>query len=582
MLHRTNIAVRVGVGSALATLAGWGMATQRGLADCPLLADAALYITDDQPQAVAIADLDGDLDLDVAIANTLSGTVSVLLNLGNGAFGPEESYVVGNAPVDVVLADLDGDTDIDLATADAQSNVVAVRLNRGDGTFERRETYPAGGRPSSLAAGDLDGDDDLDVVVTNSNVTTLSVLPNLGGGVFGSRETVGVGNNPDTVEIADLDGDDDFDMVATNRTDDTVSVLRNVGSGRLFEPDYTYPVGDGPRGMAIADFDTDGLLDVAVANFAEGAGNSLSVLLNNGNSTFADQRVFETGEGPRGVASGDLNNDGRPDLAVTQPGADGLGTTLAVLLNLGEGDFAERVEFASGGDGPHGIAAADLNSDGFDDVAVANSGSDTVGILLYQGFVFTVQPEDLVVAEGQPSVFTVEVFGPGPFEYQWRRDGEDLVDAGSVSGSQTPTLTIYPSTVADSGDYDAVVTSNCGSLESASVELIVSDGEPLIDVDATCPTGGPVTLSWVGATPRGQIAVIYAQDLGAFVIPEPLTCAGTTLGLGSTAIQVAFSGSAGLEGSGQVESSATAGVCGHYLQMLDTPTCTVSNVVQIK
>lgn len=105
-------------------------------------------------------------------------------------------------------------------------------------------------------------------------------------------------------------------------------------------------------------------------------------------------------------------------------------------------------------------------------------------------------------------------------------------------------------------------------------------GGPVLTVDATCPGGGPITISWTGATPGRQVAVIFARTTGNFAIPNNYACAGTRLGLSSNQIQIAFQGASGNNGSRTINGSTGNGVCGGYFQLLDVATCSTSNVVR--
>lgn len=102
-------------------------------------------------------------------------------------------------------------------------------------------------------------------------------------------------------------------------------------------------------------------------------------------------------------------------------------------------------------------------------------------------------------------------------------------------------------------------------------------------VDGTCPGGGPITVSWSGATPGGQVAILYALELGQYRIPNSRPCSGVRLGLGALGLQVVqdttFSG--GSNGSRTLFSTAPARACGAYLQLLDLNRCETSNVAQI-
>ena len=121
------------------------------------------------------------------------------------------------------------------------------------------------------------------------------------------------------------------------------------------------------------DFNRDGKLDLAVADVAS---NTVSVLLNNGNGSFAPAVSYTVGSAPQSIAVADFNGDGKLDLAVSNGGSN----TVSILPGNGDGTFGPAVNFAVGN--PAGIAAGDFNGDGHPDLAVANFASDTVTVLL--------------------------------------------------------------------------------------------------------------------------------------------------------------------------------------------------------
>lgn len=105
---------------------------------------------------------------------------------------------------------------------------------------------------------------------------------------------------------------------------------------------------------------------------------------------------------------------------------------------------------------------------------------------------------------------------------------------------------------------------------------------PSLTVRGTCPSGGPIEISWSGATANGQIALIFAANTGSFRVPNGNPCAGTPLDLGSSQIQLAFQGGAGSNGSRTLNSTAGPNACGGYLQLLDISSCGTSNVARIE
>ena len=191
------------------------------------------------------------------------------------------------------------------------------------------------------------------------------------------------------------------------------------------------------------------------------------------------------------------------------------------------------------------------------------------------------QPEELITARGDQACFSVSVDGGvGDINYQWRRDGYDLIDGGNISGSSTDTLCIDPASSSDEGLYDVANTDVYCQIISEPAELIVID--PILYADGTCPQGGAITINWTDAYPAGQIAILFAANTGNFTIPGSLQCAGTRLGLGYKAIQLGYKGYAGDDGSREIHASARPNACGGYLQLIDLTICVVSNVVRIE
>jgi hypothetical protein len=160
----------------------------------------------------------------------------------------------------------------------------------------------------------------------------------------------------------------------------TVSVLLGAGAGKL-SAHVEYAVGANPQGLAVGDLDGDGKLDLAVANLGYDGGWSLGVLIGKGDGTFAPEVELESAYGPNSIALGDLNGDGKLDIVAANSGA---ATTVSVSLGKGDGTFAAHVDYVTG-ERPHSVVLGDMNGDGKLDAVTANPDSHTVSVLPGKG-----------------------------------------------------------------------------------------------------------------------------------------------------------------------------------------------------
>ncbi len=193
---------------------------------------------------------------------------------------------------------------------------------------------------------------------------------------FQTAQTFAAGNQPISVALVDLTGDQIPDIVVANLEGNSVSVLLGNGNG-TFQAQQTIFTGIYPLSVAVGDLTGNGLPDLVVAN---GLSDTVSVLLGNGNGTFQGQPALATGNSPDSVAIGDLTGDGIPDLVVANDGSN----TVSVLLGNGDGTFQVQQTFATAND-PFSVAIGNLNGDGKPDLAVADLGSNAVSVLFGNG-----------------------------------------------------------------------------------------------------------------------------------------------------------------------------------------------------
>ncbi len=342
------------------------------------------------PLSIVVGDFNLDGKPDLATASIFSDDVTVLLGNGTGGFGAGSTFAVGADPISIAVVDANLDGKPDLTIANATSNDATVLLGNGTGGFAPAPGSPfaVGNDPLSIAVGDFNLDGKPDLTTADQNSDTVTVLLGDGAGGFGAASPFAVGASPESVAVGDFNLDGRPDLATANVVSSNVTVLLNTcdsvpcpDAGVGFTSS-SFAVGTGPESIAVGDFNLDGKPDLATANFNS---NDVTVLLGNGVGGFAaapGSPFALGGSFPESIAVGDVNLDGKPDLATANFNSN----DVTVLLGNGAGGFAPAPgsPFAVGL-GPYSIAVRDVNLDGKPDLATANNNSNNVTVLLGNG-----------------------------------------------------------------------------------------------------------------------------------------------------------------------------------------------------
>ena len=280
----------------------------------------------------------GDGTFKPAVSYPLSGASGVngLLTPGDGSFS-------------LVTDDFNGDGIEDIATTNSLTNNVSVLLGKGDGTFSPARTYPIAGAhslgiiPFALASGDFNHDGKPDLVT--GGALSVTVLLGDGAGGFSAEASYLVGFDIACVNVADVNGDGIPDIVASGTGTLNLKVFLGKGDGSFTPGENLSSRGIGPQCFSLADLNGDHKTDIAVVNSSSSYGvGDLAILLGNGNGSFVDDAASPTyplAFIPWATAVADFNGDGIPDIAV----ANGFPAVVSILFGNGDGSFRPQVDY---------------------------------------------------------------------------------------------------------------------------------------------------------------------------------------------------------------------------------------------
>ncbi len=334
----------------------------RGLGNGLFVAGGEYTQYNDRDIMIDLGDLDGDGWLDLAIAIEEHSDEAILFtryNLGNGTFGEPVQQALSRVPREVVLSDINGDGAQDVLLPSASHSNIGVCLNDGLGGLELRH-YGLGRDPQQVVPADMNRDGILDLVSLGSG---LWVTLGAGGGAFDAIAHWPFESLFEELDHADMNGDGRIDIVGGySNGDQWMSILFNEGDGKFtcssFDPDVRF------SRQILAELNGDDAPDLA---FSLTDSNEIGLHFNDGTGAFGPMERLAIGSVPTSLATADVDGDSRVDLIAMTSVAG----TITILRNLGDGAFAEPVEYEATTASSPFLEMGDVSGDGWPDAVVA-------------------------------------------------------------------------------------------------------------------------------------------------------------------------------------------------------------------
>jgi len=301
----------------------------------------------------------------------------------------------GRGPGSVAIVDVNHDGKPDILVADTASETLTVLLGDGSGHFRPAPgaACPTGRAPNDIAVGDFNNDGNIDLVIANTETPNLTILLGDGKGGFkpAPHSPFATTSHPHVhgVAVADFNSDGKLDVVTDSWGNNQIIMLFGDGAGALELPGRRFDTGRRPyQRLRTADLNRDGKADVITTDLDQ---NAVSILLGDGKGGLHDApgSPFVAGIYPWAVAVDDLNGDGNADLVIlpyARDITDPKQLVATILLGDGKGGFAARRGSAPslvGCEGPDRVATGDLNGDGLRDIAVTCAQNNKV--MLFAG-----------------------------------------------------------------------------------------------------------------------------------------------------------------------------------------------------
>jgi hypothetical protein len=423
-----------------------------------------------------------------ATSTSVNVSEAIVTKSGLG-YGNPTAIQTGTSPMAQVAGDFNQDGITDLAVLDAGASTIQIFLgtNNGSGAFTLGNTLTTGASPVGLVAGDFNGDGFLDLAVAAGD--GVEVLYATGGGAFNSFVTTTVNSSAaSSLAVADFNNDGLADIAATfvgagGPTSTTANILVSTGTSFNTGIFPSIPIGSAVVASGVGEFNLDALPDLVVITSA-----GANVMLNTSNLaavtptySLAAPVIYAAGNGPNAVLVKSITGNTNQDLLITNFN-DG---TVSVLLGTGIGSFTSAGAFPTGPQ-PTSIASSDFNSDGIADLVVTNAtpynATDNISVLLGNGNGTYHEPLGYSAGVGPTAIVVAD----------FNNDAKpDLAVLSSASNDLDILLNLYATITISQGNTQSAAINNTFPLPLQVTATAFGTPAANVPVTFTAPGSGP-------------------------------------------------------------------------------------------
>lgn len=447
--------------------------------------------------------------------------------LNANTFSQVQQYTNGLTAAGINACDLDGDGKQDLVftTTNAAVNVLRNLSTATDIIFDTIQVFTAGGGANGIGTGDFDGDGKPDLAISNAASSLVSVLINTSTpGVisFAPKADFGADVGQSDIAVSDIDGDGKPDIAVPNQTLNKISVLRNTTTGGVlsFATKVDFATNARPRSIALGDLNDDGKPDAITANLNINLLSTFRNISTPGTILF-DTRVDVYADNAYGCAIGDMDLDGKPDVAVTNTNFNQVALLRNTSSSGGNITFDTKVNFSALGP-LQAILMTDLTGDGLPEVVAGNAAGSSSTIQVFKN-----QSAPGSFSLSQPYYYNAVNTVTRLTGCDWNGDG--ITDIGITPTNRAailknrinePFITSFSPVFGNNGTVMTIQGTNFNGATAVNI-----GGNPAAAFTVVSPTQITATI---GTAAKGAVQVTSAAGthaLNEFTLPPPVISA---------------------------------------------------------